>query len=200
MFYGRNNSSNNWQIKIRTHLQNQLFSKTDTCEPSSEFSSSFTVSVSLVIRVAIQISRVFRFQPTLSDASSIPPRGRRPRKHSIPLKLCSRSKKLSRWTENSKGYKNPWPKKTGIEQQTRLGESNTLPSPIPTVNPQRVRKKKSERHSDFHSDSCVWFHVFMSRAAVWFTRFYEYGYLVQFLLIPLAMRRNPLHTHVYIST
>ena len=62
MFYGRNNSSNNWQIKTRTHLQNQLFSKTDTCEPSSEFSSSFTVSVSLVIRVAIQISRVFRFQ------------------------------------------------------------------------------------------------------------------------------------------
>ena len=38
--------------------------------------------------------------------------------------------------------KNPWPKKTGIEQQTRLGESNTLPSPIPTVNPQRVRKKR----------------------------------------------------------
>ena len=121
MFYGRNNSSNNWQIKTRTHLQNQLFSKTDTCEPSSEFSSSFTVSVSLAIRVAIQISRVFRFQPTLSDASSIPPRGRRPRKHSIPLKLCLRSKKLSRWTENPGSNNKPgWVKATRCPFQYRL--------------------------------------------------------------------------------
>ena len=93
--------------------------------------------------------------------------------------------------KNSKGYtKNPWPK-TGNWAINPVGWKQHVASPIPTENPQRVRKRRVSAFRTFIHNPCVWFHVFILCAAVWFTRFYEYGYLVQFLPIQLAMRRNP---------
>jgi hypothetical protein len=157
-------------------------------------------SVSLVIRVAIQSQGFFVFSPPFLMLLASHPGGQQPRKHSIQSKLCLRCKKLSRWTTTRKitNEKNPWPK-TGTQAINPGGwKQHVAFSDADWESPACQRKKKSERHPDNHSRimcliSCFWF-----RCCSWFTRFNKYGYLVQFLPIPLAMRRNPLHTHIYI--
>ena len=116
-------------------------------------------SVSLVIRVAIQSQGFFVFSPPFQMLLASHPGGQQPRKHSIPLKLCLRCKELSRWTRTRKvTQKNPWPK-TGNWAINPVGWKQHVASPIPTENPQRVRKRRVSAFRTFIHNPCVWFHV-----------------------------------------